>query len=455
MVKPDMLRGEIPGSREAYSNLTRIALPAVAEMVFAALIGMADTIMVGQLGPQAVAAVGLTNQPRFLFLCLFFAFNTGVTAIISRRKGEGERGEARQCLRMAILLALALSAVMTALALAFNEPVMLLAGAKADTIDMSKDYFFILCTGLVLSTMSMLICAAQRGIGNTRVTMAVGITANVFNVLFNFLLIEGRFGFPRLEVRGAAIAGLIGFFAGFMFALFSVLKKDAYLRISLSDSWRPHIATLKNILRVSWGAVVEQAVLRVGFFSFARVVADLGTLAFAAHQIAMQLMNLSFTFAEGIAAATTSLVGQNLGKKRPDLSIMYVHIGQRIALMVSAVLMILSFAGRNFFPTLFVDDAATIHMAAGVIVILGFIQPVQTSSVIMSGSLRGAGDTRFVAFTMLLTVAIMRPCISLFFVYGLGLGLPGAWYAIIIDMSVRLVILIARFLRGKWIGIRV
>jgi putative MATE family efflux protein len=390
-----------------------------------------------------------------LFMSVFFALNVAVTAIVSRRKGEGNQAEARLCLRQSLLIEVVLAVVMSVLAVVLAGPMMWLAGANADTMRASTEYFELLGMGLAFQVMSGTICAAQRGIGNTRVTMNVNIAANIVNVLFNFLLIEGRFGFPRLEVRGAGIATIIATGVGFALAVFSLLGKDSYLRITLKDSWKPDKVMLKSIFKITSGSMAEQVAFRVGFFSYARVVAELGTNAFAAHQIAMQLMGLSFTFADGIGAAATSLVGQNLGKKRPDLSIMYGKIGQRMALSIAAVLSIAAFYGRFFFASLFTPDADIIRVTAGLIVILACILPAQTSQLVMAGSLRGAGDTRYVAMTMLVTVALIRPLVSILLIYVFGMGLTGAWLAIVADQLMRLVMLFSRFSRGKWINISV
>jgi putative MATE family efflux protein len=332
---------------------------------------------------------------------------------------------------------------------------MLFAGAMDDTLGASSDYLTILSIGMAVQAMSMTICAAQRGVGNTKITMKTNITANVVNICLNYLLIEGRFGFPRLEVAGAAIATVIGRFVGFLLALLSVLKKDSYLRLSPKGGWRPDMPTLKNIGRLTGGSALEQAAMRVGFFVYAKSVANLGTNDFAAHVVAMQLMNLSFTFADGIGAATTSLVGQNLGAKRPDLSIMYGKVGQRLALSVAVVLGIVSYFARFFFASLFTADADIIQVTAGLVIILACLLPLQTSQIVMAGSLRGAGDTRYVAMTMIVSVAMIRPFSSIFLIYAVGLGLKGAWYAIAIDQTVRLLMLFTRFSRGRWISINV
>jgi putative MATE family efflux protein len=332
---------------------------------------------------------------------------------------------------------------------------MRLAGAKEDTLGPASGYFRIMSIGIAVQAISTSICAAQRGIGNTRVTMVCNLTANVTNIILCYLLIGGNLGFPQLGVNGAAIAMVGGFAVSMVMAFLSLLRKDAYLRISFRDSWKPDIPMIKSILHIGVGSMIEQVALRVGFFVYARVVADLGTASFAAHQIASQLMVLSFTFAEGIGVATTSLVGQNLGKNRPDLSIMYGKIGQRMAIAIAVCISIISIVARHFFASLFTSDKAIIDLTANIVLILAMILPVQTSHIVMGGSLRGAGDVKYVAFTMLMTVTIIRPVFSIVMVYVFHLGLIGAWVAMVFDQVVRMILLFRRFSKGKWIGIDV
>jgi Na+-driven multidrug efflux pump len=135
LVREDQRLGELPDSRTAYKDVIMIALPAIAELVLMSLIGSADTIMVGQLGKTALAAVALPAQPRMMMLALFFALNVGVTAIVARRKGEGRHEAANATLRNAIVLGFGLSVVVAGLAIAFAEPLMRLAGGHDRTAD--------------------------------------------------------------------------------------------------------------------------------------------------------------------------------------------------------------------------------------------------------------------------------------------------------------------------------
>jgi len=415
---------------------------------------MLDMVMVGALGNEAVAAIGLTGQPRMIFFAVFFALNIAVTAIVARNKGAGDDAAARSCLRMAMMMVVTGGLFLSVLAVVLARPMMLFAGAQSDTIDLATSYFRITGYGLVFAIMSNVICAAQRASGNTKITMQVNVAANIVKVIFNFLLIAGRFGFPELGVDGAAISLVIAHVISCGLAIQSLFRKNAYLKLSRNDSWRPDIPMIKTIGRVTAGGMLEQLFMRVGFFAYARVIAGLGTLETAAHFIAMQFMNLSFTFADGIGVATTALVGQNLGKKRPDLSIMYGKIGTRLAWLVAALLSVTAFFTRFQFPALFAigGDPEVVQITAGIMLIIVYILPFQTAQIVMAGSLRGAGDTKYVAFTMLITVALIRPITGFLLTYPMGWGLRGAWIAIIIDQGVRLTLLLTRFTRGRWIN---
>ncbi len=450
--------GEVPTTKEAYRNVIQIALPSVMEMVLVSLVSSVDIMMVGTIGPEAIAAVGLTGQPRMIILCVFFALNIGVTAVVARRKGEGRQDKANEALRNALVVISLLSVVMMALVLPFTSPLMRLAGAQDDTVGMSTTYFLIISSVLPLNAMTLCINAAQRGIGNTRITMYVNILSNGVNIVLNYLLIGGNLGFPKLGVAGAAIATAIGFVAGFILSLFSVVSKQSvgrFLHLSIHNDWRLKKESLVAIGKVGGNAMLEQLFLRIGFFVYAAQIAGLGTLAFAAHQICSQFLNISFNFGDGVGVAGTSLVGQMLGQKRADLATLYGKISQRIALMTAFLLMAFIVTLRFPLVSLFTGDALVLELAAEVMLLVAAFQPLQMSSVVISGALRGAGDTRFVALVMMVCVAGIRPILTFVGIHWIGLGLVGAWSASIIDMSIRLGLVYTRFNSGKWHDIQV
>lgn len=468
LVKPDQRLGAFPRGRDAYKETMKIALPSIIEMVLISLIGSLDTMMVGNvLGAEALSSVGLPNQPRMIFYALFFALNIGVTAIVARRKGEERQENANTTLRNALMLSFGLSLVMTAIAVIFAEPVMKLAGGDhAENEKVFRDaveYFRIMLYAMPINVIAMCICAAQRGIGRTKITMWVNVASNITNVFFNYCLIGGNLGFPRLEVRGAAIASVIGMFVGMVMALATVLiggKHKGYLHLSIHDRWHFDRESMRSIIKVGGNASVEQIGMRIGFFIFGRILFSMGTIQYAAHQICAQLLNITFTFGDGLAVASTTLIGQNMGRKRPDLSMMYGKVCQRYAMVGSFLLGVLIILLRHGIAGLFIGENTAnadevLSFAAQALIVLAFVQAFQTTSVVFSGSLRGAGDNLYVAAVATMTISVMRPIMGVIAVYVLKLDLAGTWILAFSDVVLRTGLLWHRFNSGKWKHIKV
>jgi putative MATE family efflux protein len=303
----------------------------------------------------------------------------------------------------------------------------------------------------------MVINAAQRGVGNTRISMYTNIIANVINLIFNYLLINGNFGFPRLMVAGAAIATAMGNFVMFVICIINVTvgaKEDSFLKLRFNfSSIKLKLDTLKGVINVSLSAYVEQICMRIGFFTYVRLVAGLDTPAIpamATYTICMCLQNMSFTFGDGLSIASSSLVGRSLGAKRPDMAIIYGKTAQRLAIMVSTVLFFIFMFGRYFFIGLFTSTQTVIEMGVVIVILIAISSPIQTSQVVISGSLRGAGDTKFVAIVSFISITAIRPVLTWLFCYPMGLGLAGAWLSLIADQLIRLVFAYHRFRHGEW-----
>ncbi|MDR3121898.1 MAG: MATE family efflux transporter [Clostridiales bacterium] len=454
LVKEGLKLGEIPDTRAAYGSVISIAWASVAEAFLVSMISMADTLMVSVVGDEAIAAVGLVTQPRFLVQTLVIALNMSVVSITARRKGERDTIGASACLKQGLVLSLLLSLVFSALVTPFSGQILRFAGAHDDSIGMAKAYFDILIRGIPLCNLSLTISAALRGTGNTKASMAINMTSNVVNLIFNYLLIGGRFGFPALGVPGAAIATVIGWGVGLLLALRFVLHRDGFLSIRSKFGWKPERAMLSSMFKVASGSLVEQLCMRAGFLTYGIIIARLGTIVYATHQILANILSLSFSFGEGYGIAASSLVGQNLGAKRPDLSIVYGKICQRLSLITStAVFALLTLFGRNMLRA-FSDNPQIIKTGSDILLLMVIIIYGQASQLIFMGALRGAGDTRYTAAVSLVSITFIRPVVSLLLAYGLGLGLFGAWIAFVADQYTRLVLTYRRFSSGKWVTIK-
>lgn len=455
ILKQEPVAGEIPPAQTLLQDTVSVAWPSVVESFLVALVGFIDTIMVSSLGAYAIAAVGLTQQPKFIFLSIFLAMSTSISALVARRRGEENRESAVRILRTCILVALGLTAVASVVSITFADSIIRFAGSAEDTHEAAVEYYQILMAGFVFTTIMLIINAAQRGAGNTKIAMRTNIVSNLVNVLFNYLLIGGNLGFPALGTRGAAIATVIGSVFGCAMSIGSMFSKQSFVYIRGIKGWIASRFDVRSLLNVGSSAFVEQLFLRIGFLLFAITVANLGTTPYAAHQIGMNMMSLSFSLGDGLSVASVALIGRSLGQKRRDLAKLYASMCQRLGLLGAFVMsMVFFFFGRNLF-SLFSNDAEILDMGVMIMRILCFVIYMQISQVVFFGCLRGAGDTRYTALASLISVAIIRPGLSWLLCYPCGLGLLGVWMGLVGDQFTRFILGYIRIKQGNWLKIKI
>ncbi|MGI6705546.1 MAG: MATE family efflux transporter [Clostridia bacterium] len=443
-------------SKLLYKDVIRIAWPSAVEMTLTQLASMVDMMMVGQLGAWAITAVGLTTQPKFLMMTMFMAMNVGATALVARYKGAGDYRKANLILRQALLLTFIFSAIASVIGYIFAEPLIRFMGAAdAQTLAGGTVYFQIQMVGFVAMALTSTITAALRGVGDSRTAMIYNLTANGVNVVFNYLLIYGHFGFPRMEVAGASLATIIGQFGAFVFAFVVILRGNEVLKLRLQDGFKPHWGSLKSIFTIGVPSMVEQLFMRAGVITYAKTVASLGTVAFAIHQICLNIQALSFMNGNAFAVSATSLVGQSLGKKRPDMAQAYSSHTRRVGMVISILLGLIFFFFGKPITALYSSDPEIISQGAKILMFVAFIQPFQSSQFILAGALRGAGDTKSTAIIMFITTLLVRPGLAMLMIHGFGWGLVGAWIAMISDQLLRSLLILLRYNSGKWKSIKV
>lgn len=440
-----------------YKDVVRIAWPSMVELTLTQLASMVDMMMVGQLGPWAIAAIGLTTQPKFLVMTMFMAMNVGATAMVARCKGAGTPERANLMLRQAILMTFVFSTVSAILGYVFANPLINFMGGASDSLSLQGgvEYFRIQMIGLPFLALTSTATATLRGVGNSRTAMIYNLIANVVNVVFNYLLINGHFGFPRMEVAGASLATIIGQTVAFVLAFITLMSGRNYLHLSLTDGFKPNKEAMSSITKIGVPAMIEQLVMRAGMIMFTRMVTSLGDIAFATHNVCMNIQAMSFMNGQAFAVSATSLTGQSLGKKRIDMAQAYIRRTRRVGMFVSIVIALICFFFGRQLISLYTDELEIITLGAIIMMIVAVVQPLQSSQFILAGSLRGAGDTRSIAIITTITMLIIRPLLAYILIYPINLGLLGAWIALVIDQVTRSGFVMFRYYSGKWRGLKV
>ena len=448
---------EALSTRKMTAKAIGVAWPAVMESFFVTLAGMIDTMMVAAMGSYAVAAVGLTNQPKFIGLTLFFGVNVAVSALVARRKGEQRRESANEIFMTSLVLTLILCAVITVIFVVFAPQMMELAGSNADTHQAAVEYFQIIMGGMFFNVLTMVINAAQRGSGNTRLSMTTNLVSSIVNVIFNYLLIEGHLGFPAWGIRGAAIATVLGTVVSAAMAVFSLFRNNSYVRIPdmIRQKARPTRESARAIWRLAWNTSLENIAMRIGFLATALLAARLGTDEFAAHNIGMNILGLGFSFADGMQVAAVALTGEALGAGKKKEAREYGGICQKIGFVISVALSLLLLLGGRWFYSLYFREEHILDMGVIITRYTMFIVLLQISQIIFTGCLRAAGDVHYTLVGALISVTLIRTLVTVLLVLVFNLGLHGIWLGVLSDQLSRFFLMGRRFRQGKWVDLKI
>ena len=435
----------------------RMAWPAVCESFFIALAGMVDSLMVSSMGASAVAAVGLTTQPKFMGLALFFAMNVSVSALVARRRGEKNQRSANQILLVAILFVIVATVVISSACVMWANEIINFCVSAPETHEPAVIYYRIIMGCMIFNVLSMVINAAQRGSGNTMIAMRTNIVSNVVNIIANYLLIQGHLGFPALGIAGAAIATVFGTVIACIMSFASLFRRDGFVSIYyiMEQQIRPALEPVISIIKLGFSVFIEQILMRVGFMSTAMMAAKMGTNALAAHQVGMNILGLTFSFGDGMQVAAVALIGRSLGEGSPDKAKAYGKTCRMIGLGISCVLAVVYFFGGEWLYHLFFAEQEIVDIGVMIIRIMIIIVLFQVSQVIYMGCLRGAGDTTYTAIASTISVTIIRTSASYFFGFVMGLGMAGIWMGILADQISRFLFASIRFKQGKWTKIHI
>lgn len=435
----------------------RMAWPAVCESFFIALAGMIDSLMVSSLGASAVAAVGLTTQPKFMGLALFFAVNVSVSALVARRRGEQRKDAANQLLLTVLLFVILATVVISSVCVGFANQIISFCGSAQDTHEPAVLYYRIIMGGMIFNVLSMTINAAQRGSGNTVIAMRTNVTSNVVNMICNYLLIEGHFGFPALGMKGAALATVFGTVVACIMSFASLFKKDNFVSIPymIEKKIKLSMEPIVSMVKLGFSVFIEQILMRIGFMSTAMMAAGMGTAAMAAHQVGMNIMGLTFSFGDGMQVAAVALIGRSLGEGNQEKARVYGKTCQLIGLCISLCVAIVYFFGGEALYRLFFDEEEIIAYGIQIIHVIMVVVLFQVSQVIYMGCLRGAGDTTYTAIASTISVTFIRTAASYFLCFTLGLGMLGIWLGVLADQISRFLFASIRFAQGKWTKIHI
>lgn len=419
-----------------FLEIAKIAIPAMLESLVIVAVAVIDTKMISVLGNKAISAVSLTAQPKIFVLSIFFALGTALSFFIARAYGKNDREEAKEYFFSVLKIGITSAIVLGVLLFVFARPIMELCSRQKETVELSAEFFSIVMGFMIFQVFSILLNSALRGLGKTNVTLIAGLALSLVDILFNYLLIEGRFGFPRLEVTGNAIATVLGSVAALAVSFTAITRQENFL--SFKDFFVHSFKQseiLADIKSKAGNIVLENLAMRLGFLINTTIVSLFPPEDTAVYFVGMLLMQLSFACGDGLQSAAMAILAKNAGMGNMDVVKERLQLFLKTGLIISLILSATYILMSDFFFGAYFNDATHISQGRTAVYFVASITCFQIGRIIMVAAMRAVGEMKVPRQIASVCVTIINPTLS-FIAYVLDFGITGIWQANLITQVI-------------------
>ena len=429
------------------STILRTALPAMTEMVLYMLIGIVDVAIVGRLGAAPLAAAALGAEIFFAVVLILEALGLGAAVLVAQAKGAGDFDRANRIASQTILLGIIIGITAGALGLIYTEDIIGLFNVEAAVFTQAVAYLHIAFWVTPVALVFYMICTVYRGWGRTEIPMYMALAVNIVNIVGDYVLVYGKFGFPHMGVAGAALATSIAHVVGITLGAWYLIKGRGNLHVQWRLIRKIDLSLIKEIFSLGIPTLVEQFFNNFGTILSVFFIVSAGTVAFAAHQVGVTVESVSFMPGIGIAIAATALVGRSVGARDRIQARRMARGTMEFAFLIMGCFGIIFALIPYHVAALFTNDQEIIRIAGLLLRIASLEQLTIAAASVMGGILRGTGDTRTpMIISALLTWAYRLPMLYLV-ICVLHLPIHFAWMIFVSDWLLRTLIFVIIFRR--------
>ena len=447
----DALRGtEVDYTSGSISrSILLLSVPMMLELVLESVFAVVDVYFVSSLGASAVATVGLTESVLTLMYAVAIGLSMGATALVARRVGEKNPDGAARAGVQAILVAFGASIVFSIAGLFFAKDILILMGGDEWTVNNGYRYMAWMLGGNAVIMLIFVINAIFRGAGDAAIAMRVLWISNGINIVLDPALIFGWGPFPEMGIEGAAIATNIGRGIGVCIQLIILFKGAKHIRVLASHA-RVEWDIMWNLVRTSLGGIGQLIIATSSWIGMVRIMSEFGSEALAGYTIAVRIFMFTFMPSWGLSNAAATLVGQNLGAKKPDRAEKSVWISGFANMAFMAAVSVIYLLFNEQLMRIFTDEPAVIATGAKCLQVVSYGYLFYAWGMVMPQAFNGAGDTLTPTKVNFVCFWLMQIPIAYTLAITLGLGEIGVFWAIVISETAIAFIMIVLFRRGTW-----
>lgn len=460
--KSSALRSFIKDVREAVSGteqdftegrLSRaillLSIPSVLEMLMESIFVIVDIYFVSQLGSDAVATVGLTESLVTIIYAIAMGLGTATTSLVSRRIGEKNPEGASLAAIQAILTGLIIAILIGLPGVIFSKQILALMGASEYIVNNMSGYTSIMLGSNVVIMLLFIINAVFRSAGDAAVAMKVLWIGNIINIILDPVLIFGWGPFPELGVAGAAVATTIGRGIGVLYQFYLLFFGKKRVRLSINHIVLDFRIMLK-LLKLSFGSIGQNLIGTISWIGLVRIISIFGSEVVAGYTIAIRIIIFTLLPSWGISNAASTLVGQNLGAKKPERAERAVWITGKVNMILLGSIGLVLFLFPEFFIRLFIHSGSAISTGITGLKIISLGSISYALGMVLVNSFNGAGDTLTPLRINILVYWIVEVPLAWILAISFGMEEEGVFTSILIAETMMTIIAFVVFRRGKW-----
>lgn len=426
-------------------KLFTLTFPIFLESLLFSIIGSVDTLMLSRYNDSAVGAVGVVNQMVFLILIAGNIILTGTGILLAQSIGANKpKFHLQKLILTAIIVNLFMGIIFSFAFVAFSGDVLQLMNLKGEMLVFAKEYLVIVGGFIFMQLLAMTFSMFLRSFGQTKTTLKISIITNITNIILNYVLIYGRWGFPSLGVRGAAIATIISRAIGMIilsYLVYDLVFKPKMATFTFSDFKE----NLPGILKFGLPAAGEQISYNLARFVMMMMITRLGEVAINAYAYSNTLVSFVYIFAVALGQGTAIMVGWSYGAKKYDKAQELTSFSSKASFAISMFACLVLVVFRTPLLGLLTSNPQIIALASQVLFFNFILEAGRSQNLIFVNALRASSDVQFPFYVGIISMWSIGVFLAYVFSFPLGLGLVGIWLALGLDEIVRSI-----FMRGRW-----
>lgn len=430
-------------------TIFRLAAPVVLGQLMEFALSLTDFFWVGKLGPTAQDAITSSMVIIWTIFVLISIVSVGVTALVSRHVGARDTTKASFYIKQGIAIAVCLGLFFSIVGY-FITPVLLrFMDTGQDTFTKAVPYLRIFFLSGVFFFWNETIYASFRASGNTKTPTIVGVITISINMILDPLFIFGIGFFPKLGVKGASVATAISVFIGMIIITTLLLKGKTGYKIDNPFRINPKLKEMAKISKIGLPISSQQLVFVIVYWFLIKIVHSFGETAGAAMGIGNRMESFSYLTCFGFSVAASTMVGQNLGAKKPDRAAKCAWGSAGMAVLITLGMTFILILFPKFIAGIFTDNEQVLKIAVDYLIILGISQSAMAIEIVIEGAFSGSGDT-IPPMIVMIPGAVARIPLAYYLAFNLGWGVNGVWWTLTITTFVKAAILAYWFKLGRW-----